>query len=255
MWRGELAAARRIVEQYGPAATDAHDWRVAEVNAMILEAEGSKEAALAEYDRGAAEDPIAVGCLAGVVRTAAVTGRLSFAREALGRLEVGVTRWPVARFMLEESHGWLAFGEGREADAVAHFSGAADRCGEAPAKARLSLEAARLSGDRDRVLAAIEAFEHMGASRQADRARALARELGMRPGRRRLKVGELTAREQEVAQLVAAGRTNPEIATELYLSPRTVERHVGSILSKLGYRSRVQIAIDAAAGRLSGVVQ
>ena len=75
----------------------------------------------------------------------------------------------------------------------------------------------------------------------------------MRPGRKRLRVGELTARERDVAQLVAAGRTNAEIAAELYLSPRTVERHVGSILSKLGYRSRVQIAIDAASGRLSGV--
>jgi DNA-binding NarL/FixJ family response regulator len=60
----------------------------------------------------------------------------------------------------------------------------------------------------------------------------------------------LSAREQEVAQLVAAGKTNAEIAAALYLSIRTVERHVGSILSKVGYRSRVRIASEATAGPL-----
>jgi DNA-binding NarL/FixJ family response regulator len=75
----------------------------------------------------------------------------------------------------------------------------------------------------------------------------------MRPGRRRTPAGLLTQREQEVAHLVAAGRTNAEIAAMLYLSPRTVERHVSNILTKLRYRSRVQIATDAAAGRLPGI--
>ena len=48
------------------------------------------------------------------------------------------------------------------------------------------------------------------------------------------------------------GKTNAEIAADLYLSPRTVERHVGSILTKLGYRSRVQLAAEVAAGHLPG---
>jgi DNA-binding NarL/FixJ family response regulator len=77
----------------------------------------------------------------------------------------------------------------------------------------------------------------------------------MRPGRHRRRGGVLTAREEEIAQLVAAGQTNPEIAAELYLSPRTVERHIGNILTKLGYRSRVQIAAEAAAGRLPGALR
>ncbi len=92
----------------------------------------------------------------------------------------------------------------------------------------------------------------MGATRAADRARAVARGLGMRPGRRRASAGALSAREQEIAQLVAAGQTNAEIAAALYLSPRTVDHHVSNILAKLGYRSRVQIAGEAAAGRLPG---
>ncbi|MGZ4426543.1 MAG: ATP-binding protein [Nocardioidaceae bacterium] len=52
----------------------------------------------------------------------------------------------------------------------------------------------------------------------------------------------LTRRESEVAALVARGRTNREIAGELYLSVRTVEVHVDHILSKLGFRTRTQLA-------------
>jgi non-specific serine/threonine protein kinase len=52
----------------------------------------------------------------------------------------------------------------------------------------------------------------------------------------------LTARELEVARLVAEGRTNREIATGLVLSSRTVDSHVQHILEKLGFSSRSQIA-------------
>jgi non-specific serine/threonine protein kinase len=52
----------------------------------------------------------------------------------------------------------------------------------------------------------------------------------------------LTRRESEVAMLVARGLTNREIASQLYLSIRTVEVHVDRILSKLGFRTRTQLA-------------
>jgi DNA-binding CsgD family transcriptional regulator len=54
--------------------------------------------------------------------------------------------------------------------------------------------------------------------------------------------GGLTAREREVAGLVAQGRSNRDIADELVLGERTIETHVGNILSKLGFTSRAQIA-------------
>ncbi|MEV5838285.1 LuxR C-terminal-related transcriptional regulator [Nocardia sp. NPDC052112] len=52
----------------------------------------------------------------------------------------------------------------------------------------------------------------------------------------------LTARERQVAELVAEGLSNRQIAQRLVLSPRTVDRHLENILGKLGYSSRAQIA-------------
>jgi DNA-binding NarL/FixJ family response regulator len=52
----------------------------------------------------------------------------------------------------------------------------------------------------------------------------------------------LTRRELEIAQLVAGGATNREIAETLFLSPKTVERHVSNALKKAGARNRTQLA-------------
>jgi DNA-binding NarL/FixJ family response regulator len=52
----------------------------------------------------------------------------------------------------------------------------------------------------------------------------------------------LTPAERKIADKVAMGRSNPEIAAELFLSRRTVQSHVSNILAKLGARSRLDIA-------------
>ena len=57
--------------------------------------------------------------------------------------------------------------------------------------------------------------------------------------------GGLTAREREVAALIAQGNSNREIAEHLVVSERTVESHVTNILSKLGFPSRASIAVWA----------
>ena len=55
----------------------------------------------------------------------------------------------------------------------------------------------------------------------------------------------LTDREEEVLAVVARGRTNREIAAELFISPSTVKTHITSLMLKLGVRNRVEIAIWA----------
>ena len=53
----------------------------------------------------------------------------------------------------------------------------------------------------------------------------------------------LSSREREIAHLVAHGATNPEIAAELFVSRKTVERHVSNILAKLGARNRAELSM------------
>jgi DNA-binding CsgD family transcriptional regulator len=55
--------------------------------------------------------------------------------------------------------------------------------------------------------------------------------------------GKLTAREREVADLVATGLSNREIASQLFISKRTVDAHVEHIFTKLGLSSRVHLAL------------
>jgi DNA-binding CsgD family transcriptional regulator len=82
------------------------------------------------------------------------------------------------------------------------------------------------------------AFEEMGAASWAERARAeLARIGGRRPSTK-----ELTETEERVASLAAQGRSNKEIASELYMSVHTVEAHLSRIYRKLGVRSRAELA-------------
>ena len=60
----------------------------------------------------------------------------------------------------------------------------------------------------------------------------------------------LSPREVEVLRLIAAGRDNPDIARELFISQSTVKRHVEAILGKLGVENRVQAAVAAVRRRL-----
>lgn len=103
-----------------------------------------------------------------------------------------------------------------------------------------------LLGDLEAARAAAELFADIGADRQAQRAGETLRRLGGRSPQRRCG-GELSAREMEVARLVAEGLTNPAIARRLYLSRPTVASHVAHILAKLGFASRAQIAAWVAA--------
>ncbi len=102
------------------------------------------------------------------------------------------------------------------------------------------------AGDRRaavRTLTAAEAaLDGFGARRRRDEAVRELRRLGHRVVRRASDAETgLTAREREIAALVAAGRTNREVAAQLVLSPRTIEAHLRNIYGKLDVRSRVEL--------------
>jgi DNA-binding NarL/FixJ family response regulator len=68
---------------------------------------------------------------------------------------------------------------------------------------------------------------------------------GTAPVRARQPLEPLTDREEQVLAEVARGRTNAEIAADLYITLSTVKTHVTSLMTKLGVRNRVEIAIWA----------
>ncbi len=93
--------------------------------------------------------------------------------------------------------------------------------------------------------AALASFEELSARRDADETAALLRSLGG-PARTGPKGRTaLTKRETEVLELLGHGLTNVDIGARLFISPKTVEHHVGRILSKLGLRSRSHAAAFA----------
>ncbi len=95
---------------------------------------------------------------------------------------------------------------------------------------------------REHLRAALEVFEGTGSKPWAERAR---RELAASGERRRRLQGvddELTPQERQISQLVAEGRTNREVASLVFLSPKTVEAHLGRVYRKLGIGSRQELA-------------
>jgi DNA-binding CsgD family transcriptional regulator len=81
-----------------------------------------------------------------------------------------------------------------------------------------------------------------GATTALELADQALRKLGVRTWRRGAAAKQLTAREREIVRLIAAGASNPEIAGQLFLSRKTVERHVSNVLKKVGVRNRAELA-------------
>ena len=97
-------------------------------------------------------------------------------------------------------------------------------------------------------------FDQHGYQAVASACRSLLRKCGVpaTSGRAHRRVPEpfrrhgVTEREMEVLTILADGLSNKEIGTRLYLSPKTVEKHVASLMNKLEVRSRAQLATIAA---------
>lgn len=97
----------------------------------------------------------------------------------------------------------------------------------------------------DRLLTAIAAAQEGASYLDPQVARSVMDHLKPTPQADPSLLGQLSQRELEVLKLMVEGRSNPEIAAELYLSPNTVKTHVRGIMNKLAVDDRVQAAVVA----------
>ena len=139
---------------------------------------------------------------------------------------------------------------GASAKLFAEAAEAAESIGYRLMRLWIDLDAAATLAQLDRK-SAIGAFERaareseeMGANSELQLAEARLRGLGVHTWRRGPTTSPttLSRREHDIAEAVARGATNPEIAAALFLSRKTVERHVSHILAKLGARNRAELA-------------
>ena len=95
---------------------------------------------------------------------------------------------------------------------------------------------------REHLRAALETFTRLGARAWAERARVELRASGQtaRP-RDASTIDDLTPQELQIAQRVAEGLTNRDIAAQLFLSPRTIDFHLRNVFRKLGLSSRFEL--------------
>jgi DNA-binding CsgD family transcriptional regulator len=195
------------------------------------------------------------------VRIRAARGAIDPARAALAELDAAavlVGTGPL-RGSASLARGFVAAAMG-DADAARHcFEDAVDLFEHygAPFEAALArLALARVLPALDRhaaaaseARAALAVFQRLGAAHEAARAVALLHELGAN-ARFTADMGRdlagLTRREVDVLALVARGRSNQQIAEQLFISVRTVERHITTIYEKLGAEGRTARAIATA---------
>ena len=95
---------------------------------------------------------------------------------------------------------------------------------------------------RTHLRAAAAEFRRLGTFPWQDRADAELRATGETARKRESStIRDLTPQELQIAQLAAEGQSNPEIAAQLYLSPRTIEYHLGKVFTKLGVSGRTEL--------------
>lgn len=149
------------------------------------------------------------------------------------------------------SHGRALLADG--ADAATHFAQALEQHADSTrvlGRARTQLaygellrRSRRRVDARAQLRAALETFEDLGARPWAERAAQELRASGETARRRDPStISDLTPQELQVARLVRSGLSNRDAATQLYLSPRTIDFHLRNTYAKLGVSSRVELA-------------
>ena len=252
-WRGDEARALKLSETRARDARARGEGRalglVECVGAVLYNGLGRYGAALAAAQRACEhEDLVLFGwSLVELVEAGARSGARDVASGALGRLEerarAAGTEWALG--VLARSRGLLERGQAADAlyrEAIERL----ERCRIVVHLARAHLvygewlrrENRRVDA-REQLRIAHEMLSRMGAEGFAERARNELLATGETVRKRTVETQEvLTAQEAMVARLAAEGRTNPEIGSQLFISPRTAEYHLHKVFTKLGVSSR-----------------
>ncbi|HEY8340874.1 MAG TPA: LuxR C-terminal-related transcriptional regulator, partial [Egibacteraceae bacterium] len=261
-WRGRERSFADLVESSTADARVRGEGRALMIapytTALLHTALGDYPTALAAAQRACAHDDLGLYAwgLIEVVEAGARAGRPEVAASALERLvertQTAGTDWALG--IEARSRALLA----RGAAAETWYREATERLG----RTRIAVQAARarlLYGEwlrrenrrqdaRHQLRRAHTAFSDMGADAFAERARRELLATGEKVRPRTVRTQPvLTAQETQIARLAGEGLTNPEIGSQLFISPRTVEYHLRKVFTKLDISSRRDLR--AALGR------
>jgi DNA-binding CsgD family transcriptional regulator len=254
---GELERARSLSERALAFRGEAQGLK--SYHAIIATADlwdGDAQAAVVNFERAehyadssGAEDPSMHHWAPDYVEALLQVGRIDeaaqlasdwdAAAQRLGRDRV-IAQAVRCRGLIAAARGEIPAAIGFLEEAVRRHEDVGDPFGRARAELALGVNRRRAKqkrSAREALEVARAGFEALGAATWAEAARA---ELARIGGRTR--IAGLTPSELSVAKLVAAGRTNREIASTLFLGERTVASHLTHIYSKLGIRSRAELA-------------
>ena len=182
----------------------------------------------------------------------AAEGYAARAEELAGTLDLHLPAGLAAR-----TRAAILLDQGKASEAVALARVAVDECAASGAHLQAAFSRSLLgnalaeAGERAEAIEEIREAERVldtcGSLRERDAARRELRKLGVRREARGPAAGEsgidsLTKRELEIAGLVTDRKTNKEVATDLFLSEKTIESHLRNIFFKLGVSSRVEVA-------------
>jgi DNA-binding CsgD family transcriptional regulator len=256
-FRGAEAEAAPLIEAVSTAARPAGQgvgvqwshWAAA----ILYNGLGRYQTALAEAQQAAEEAPelfISMFAVPELIEAASRTGQTRLAAATLARLaeatSVSQTDW--GQGIYARSRALLSDGQ----DAERWYREAIDRLsrtGFRPELARANLlygewlrRERRRAEARAQLRTAHEMFAATGMQAFAERARRELRATGETARTRAAAThGELTPQEAQIARLARSGLSNPQISAQLFLSPRTVQYHLGNIFTKLEITSRRQL--------------
>lgn len=255
-WQGQESSAVTLIDAAVKDATARGEGRIigmaGYVTAVLNNGLGHYPAALAGARLACEHDDLGYfnWSLAELVEAGLRSGAIEEAAAALRQLErrtrASGTDWALgilARSMALLSDGQAAESLYREAIERLDRGGIAIHLGRAHLLYGEWLRRVNRRQDgREHLRAAYQAFSGMGAEAFAGRARGELRATGETVRKRTPAAREvLTAQESQIVRLAAERQTNPEIASQLFISPRTVEYHLHKAFAKLGVSSRREL--------------